>query len=308
MALAQAELNALIHDLSQLDQQLPVSALRLAVDNQQQVEPLLIDAVSAFSQHKSEPKRRLALHAVVLLAQFNSTKAWLAVLNLFSTMTTSNETSLGNEFDELVCYRLSQIFATLCPGDVQPLKSIIENASIDEYVRDAALMALVTRYLNNDYPLAELTTYLHQLYTFGLEQEPNQLWNAWNQACFNTEPSQFKEQIRTLLEKGWADDYYLTLDDLEAHEAMTPEQIRAEVLKIEGEFFSYITDATAILRQMSLYSGETNELLANMEQIVLGQTVAKTAQQPYYSTETLTGRNDPCPCGSGKKFKKCCLH
>ncbi|WP_342344545.1 SEC-C metal-binding domain-containing protein [Thalassospira tepidiphila] len=19
-----------------------------------------------------------------------------------------------------------------------------------------------------------------------------------------------------------------------------------------------------------------------------------------------TGRNDPCPCGSGKKFKKCC--
>jgi hypothetical protein len=20
------------------------------------------------------------------------------------------------------------------------------------------------------------------------------------------------------------------------------------------------------------------------------------------------GRNDPCPCGSGEKFKKCCLH
>jgi hypothetical protein len=20
-----------------------------------------------------------------------------------------------------------------------------------------------------------------------------------------------------------------------------------------------------------------------------------------------TGRNDPCPCGSGKKFKRCCL-
>jgi uncharacterized protein len=25
-------------------------------------------------------------------------------------------------------------------------------------------------------------------------------------------------------------------------------------------------------------------------------------------TETKTGRNDPCPCGSGKKFKQCCLH
>lgn len=24
------------------------------------------------------------------------------------------------------------------------------------------------------------------------------------------------------------------------------------------------------------------------------------------STRVKTGRNDPCPCGSGKKFKKCC--
>ncbi|MES9842432.1 MAG: SEC-C metal-binding domain-containing protein [Candidatus Thiodiazotropha endolucinida] len=24
--------------------------------------------------------------------------------------------------------------------------------------------------------------------------------------------------------------------------------------------------------------------------------------------QTPVGRNDPCPCGSGKKYKKCCLH
>jgi uncharacterized protein YecA (UPF0149 family) len=24
------------------------------------------------------------------------------------------------------------------------------------------------------------------------------------------------------------------------------------------------------------------------------------------SRERSTGRNDPCPCGSGKKYKKCC--
>jgi len=28
--------------------------------------------------------------------------------------------------------------------------------------------------------------------------------------------------------------------------------------------------------------------------------------QPIRSDEQKTGRNDPCPCGSGKKFKKCC--
>ena len=26
-----------------------------------------------------------------------------------------------------------------------------------------------------------------------------------------------------------------------------------------------------------------------------------------YQAETKVKRNDPCPCGSGKKYKKCCL-
>ena len=28
---------------------------------------------------------------------------------------------------------------------------------------------------------------------------------------------------------------------------------------------------------------------------------------PNKSTESKVGRNDPCPCGSGKKYKQCCL-
>lgn len=28
-------------------------------------------------------------------------------------------------------------------------------------------------------------------------------------------------------------------------------------------------------------------------------------RQPHYRTEPKIGRNDPCPCGSGKKHKKC---
>ncbi|WP_407637202.1 SEC-C metal-binding domain-containing protein [Candidatus Nitrososphaera gargensis] len=27
----------------------------------------------------------------------------------------------------------------------------------------------------------------------------------------------------------------------------------------------------------------------------------------HNSGKTKVGRNDPCPCGSGRKFKKCCL-
>jgi preprotein translocase subunit SecA len=30
------------------------------------------------------------------------------------------------------------------------------------------------------------------------------------------------------------------------------------------------------------------------------------APQPVVKAKKI-GRNDPCPCGSGKKYKKCCL-
>lgn len=32
-----------------------------------------------------------------------------------------------------------------------------------------------------------------------------------------------------------------------------------------------------------------------------------TQSSPYIKLEPKIGRNDPCPCGSGKKYKKCCL-
>ncbi|MBI3327944.1 MAG: SEC-C domain-containing protein, partial [Nitrospinae bacterium] len=29
---------------------------------------------------------------------------------------------------------------------------------------------------------------------------------------------------------------------------------------------------------------------------------------PFRREDTKVGRNDPCPCGSGKKYKYCCLN
>lgn len=37
-------------------------------------------------------------------------------------------------------------------------------------------------------------------------------------------------------------------------------------------------------------------------------TPVKPSQNPPIKTSQKVGRNDPCICGSGKKFKQCCLH
>jgi preprotein translocase subunit SecA len=42
-----------------------------------------------------------------------------------------------------------------------------------------------------------------------------------------------------------------------------------------------------------------------MDQISMVGTGGTLAQQPVLNNKKDVGRNDPCPCGSGKKYKKC---
>jgi preprotein translocase subunit SecA len=35
---------------------------------------------------------------------------------------------------------------------------------------------------------------------------------------------------------------------------------------------------------------------------------SQSSSQPIINTEPKIGRNDPCPCGSGNKYKKCCMN
>ncbi len=63
---------------------------------------------------------------------------------------------------------------------------------------------------------------------------------------------------------------------------------------------------TSIVRGRELPEVEAwrQELLA--EQELLEEKCDIESQRVRQRRRDKTGRNQPCPCGSGKKFKKCC--
>jgi hypothetical protein len=67
------------------------------------------------------------------------------------------------------------------------------------------------------------------------------------------------------------------------------------LIKELWELFERRHDAGSLLRR--------REVQCKME----GETLWEPASEPVRVTPQ-TGRNDPCPCGSGRKFKKCCLN
>ncbi|WP_337104117.1 YecA/YgfB family protein [Paenibacillus sp. YIM B09110] len=81
-------------------------------------------------------------------------------------------------------------------------------------------------------------------------------------------------------------------------------------LPIMNEITSMLAALYNDTKQWQLKGHSPNELAASRDMLRL--QVLKSAPSPSEAsviniqTRTKVGRNDPCPCGSGKKFKKCC--
>ena len=68
------------------------------------------------------------------------------------------------------------------------------------------------------------------------------------------------------------------------------------------------TDTIGVLSQWHGFSEEYPRKKSEAEhaerQPIQPTQMTNAVSNPYRNV----GRNDPCPCGSGKKFRKCCLH
>lgn len=114
------------------------------------------------------------------------------------------------------------------------------------------------------------------------------------------EKTEFFQYIRKKygIEEGQAIDVMLTLEKLTKN---------GEVyVKIVEGFIKHfkIKDES----EVKIIIGKINVLINNSRQWILKGHKPKEVnkQKKVIGTEKKVGRNDPCPCGSGKKYKRCC--
>jgi len=122
---------------------------------------------------------------------------------------------------------------------------------------------------------------------------------------------------------GWGDIYWLT------DTAVNRDLPRAEALWKQGLSVPEVRDRADILERLGnlcTEQGRLEEAAAFRREsesvrtggrsfsprtgFDFGETGVSTEQPPAVAVPAVSrkiGRNDPCPCGSGKKYKKCCL-
>ncbi len=118
-------------------------ALERAIEEQLAITPILLTTLENFSNNPSEllDKNDYILHiyALYLLAQFREPLAYPLIVKSFSA---PGDISMDVTAD-IVTEDLGRIFASVSHGNIEPLKQLISNQQINEYVRSAALEALL---------------------------------------------------------------------------------------------------------------------------------------------------------------------
>jgi tetratricopeptide (TPR) repeat protein len=79
-------------------------------------------------------------------------------------------------------------------------------------------------------------------------------------------------------------------------------QLLDQALESKAHWRFFLTDVANPARLTAQFAQLYNDLLRN-----LGRTDRASLHATFLGASRKVGRNDPCPCGSGKKYKKCCL-
>jgi hypothetical protein len=267
----------------------PADAVRSAIEQREAMTPVLLAALQKVAEDpeemEREPNLMLPTYATFLLAQFREQAAYPLLVKFFST---PGDLCLDTTGD-LVTEYLDRILASVCHNDVEPIKRMIEDPTVNEYVRSACLRTLTILVFEEKLSRDQVVDYFRSLFHGKLEREPDFIWSALAVACCDLYPQELLPEIERIFDDGLVDLFHIRLESVQ--DTLTEGQ--EDVLQRSRQYRrGFIEDTVAEMRWWACFKADTD--------------APTTAKQPV-SKEKKIGRNDPCPCGSGKKYKKCCL-
>jgi uncharacterized protein DUF1186/SEC-C motif-containing protein len=289
--------------LSQLERNrghFPTEAVREAIAHRQEIAPALLEILAEVARDPqvfaSDEDRMNHIYAMYLLAQFRETRAYPLLLQIFST---PGEVPMDLAGD-VVTEALGAILASVSDGDISGMTSLVENERANEYVRSAAMKGLLTLVACGKRSRDEVMSYFSSLF-HKLNRRPHHMWDALASYCADLCPEEVYEELRQAYEDDLVWPGFVGWDEIE--EAMRlGKQVALEDLK---ERYKLITDVVEELSFWACFRENATDW--DLPKVIIDEVKANlAARKPVRQAQPKAGRNDLCPCGSGKKFKKCC--
>jgi len=86
--------------------------------------------------------------------------------------------------------------------------------------------------------------------------------------------------------------------------------LAAQAVPVLRAYLSFLELHAVVTQMFEIRQALESTALEFEHAVATGEAVhhhAPKRDKPFVHKAEKTGRNDPCPCGSGKKFKQCCM-
>ena len=291
----------IIHELTQTEG-LPRKALKAASAQRVEMVPVFLEEIE---DHLGlEPAARMKPTPLFfifhLLGEWREKAAYRPLARLLRLP--------GQEVDRIfgdgITTTSHRVIASVFDGDPDPIYQIILDPSADEYLRASMIEALAMVTLRGEFDRDLAGRFLRDAFTEMLPQAESYAWVGWQSAIAMLGLNDLKILVKKAFDRGFIDKHVLGFDhfkqDLKQGIAHPGEPLRPN-----DDEYTLFGDT---IDELSGWYCFTEQYSEDQERWRQQAEVNSILSQPYENPFKGVGRNDPCPCGSGKKFKRCCLN
>ncbi len=306
----------------------PRRALEAALGMPDELTPLLVNVlalapveVQSLCDNPPGDDTTFYLHeiAMYLLAAWREPRGWSLILDFHVSDDDLAQELLGISASADLPALLVRCYDG---SDLSYFERIIETDSFDGLFRQACLQTYHGLVLTGQAPRDRFIAFLARLLDAPADAEPGDWydWLAFRSAQVQ-EPT-LRPAIEAVLDRGLTvySDSFLCLisrENLDTIYADDPHGIAGDILHdaVFDELvdsicsWSWFTSSEPVPwppRLPAREAGTSTDSIYARSDHSLGLT-QYASTEPYIRAQPKRGRNEPCHCGSGKKYKKCCL-
>jgi hypothetical protein len=302
-------------------EEMPREALAAAIERREEITPALLASLDYAEEHLADllsGKLNYYLYdsAIYLLAQFREHRAFPPLIKLL----THDDGAERFLFADVLTEDMPTILSSVYDGDLPLLDNLVKNPAASHLSRGAALDTYELLFRDGRLSRAEIIAYLREILQHGLAVDANRRAEMW----MNT-------------------NAVIVVVDARLEELLPEVKLLYDAHKVEFMMYGVkpnpyecflmafhcgrgschrqlqIDDALAELkkwywkptprREVISWEALNEEIHAQAEERENETATNKrywVRNQEQLPPTVRVGANQPCPCGSGKKYKKCC--
>jgi hypothetical protein len=291
---------AILHELTYANG-LPREALKAASAQRVEMLPLLLDEIETYLAQKpaARTKPTPLFFIFHLLGEWREKAAYRPLARLLRLPRRDVDAIFGDG----ITTTSHRVMAAVFDGDPEPLYDIILDPKAEEFIRAGMCEALAMVTLRGELDRAVAGRFLRDAFIEMRPQAECYVWVGWQSAIAMLGMSDLRVLVKKAFDRGFIDSGVLGFDHFE-------EDLRRGTEHPGEPRLPDDRDSTLFgdtVKELSEWYCFTEQYREDQERWQRQADADRARSQRLENPFKGVGRNDPCPCGSGKKFKKCCL-